>query len=257
MLVWWPLTVKGVRGLCLELRGIRSSIIYYRIRSNYSRILKISSINNGLQSSLKFVHPLRVTTSIFWTILLFEWRFGRFKIGVLLTFSILRRTFSLLLFPFVLTRGSVRLGALLLVCQKLSYHHLEVIDRLLLDPKHLLLLLLHPSLLFESPNHLLWSSCHKCKVLLLHIIVGWLRFCDSGVLIACFNSPGQGIVAYWSGDNRARKYVYFKISVKMCVLWLPWYFRYSILAIWSNSQRRDAVEALTVHSCCILTVVLC
>jgi len=72
---------------------------------------------------------------------------------VILTLSFLRRrVFSLLQFPLALAGGSVRLGTLrphLLVCQQLSYHHLEVVDRLLLDSKHLLLLLLHSSFILK------------------------------------------------------------------------------------------------------------
>jgi len=44
--------------------------------------------------------------------------------------------------------------------------------------------------------HFFWSSGHICKGLLLHIRVGRLRFSNSGVLIACFNPPGQDIVVY-------------------------------------------------------------
>jgi len=105
--------------------GIRNNIPLCRIWSNFSRLLEITSISNGLQAFLKFIHPLRVTTSIFWTFLLFRWRFGRFRIGVVLTFSFLkRRTFSSPLFPFILIRGSVRLRALralLLVCWQLGF----------------------------------------------------------------------------------------------------------------------------------------
>ena len=156
----------------------------------------VTSITNGLQAFLEFIHPLGVMSSIFWTIPLLRWSFGRLRIKVVLTLSLLRRiAFSLLLFLLALAGGSVRLGTLLplpSVCQQLSYHCLEVVDRLLLNLKHLLLLLLHLSLLFDPFSHLVYI----CECLFLHIRFGWLRFYDSEVLIAYFNALGQGIVVY-------------------------------------------------------------
>jgi len=79
----------------------------------------------------------------------------------------------------------------------MSYPHLEVVGRFLLNSKHLLLLLLHLSLLLESLSHLFWITDHICKGRFLYIKVERLRFYDSGVLITCFNPPGQGIVFHW------------------------------------------------------------
>jgi len=90
---------------------IKSSIPLCWIWSDYSQLLEITLISNNLQTFLKFVHLLRVRGSIFWTVLLFRWRYERFRIGVILTLSFLkRRSFFLLLFPFALARESVRLS---------------------------------------------------------------------------------------------------------------------------------------------------
>ena len=56
----------------------------------------------------------------------------------------------------------------------------------------------------------------------------------------------------WSGWNRARKHVYFEISVKMCVLWLPRYFRYSRMAIRVESTGTGGDRRINSSFTCIV-----
>jgi len=89
----------------------------------------------------------------------------------------------------VLTGRSAGLGTIrfLLVKQE-SYYLLEVIDRLLLDSKHILLLPLHSRPLFRSSSHLFWNIGHICESLLLYLRVGWLRLCNSRILLIYVDS---------------------------------------------------------------------
>jgi len=200
MLVQGTFTIKGLQGLWLDLETISHSTGYGRTTPASWRLLRL-------------VMAYRHFSSPF---ILLEWMSlfskspsssdgdlggSELELSSLSVFSEVELSLSFCFFRALAGRsaghGTFRL--LLRVCQQKSYHLLEVVDRLLLGSKHLLLLLLHSRLLFKSPCHLFWSTCHVCEGLLLHVSVGRLKLCDGRVLIIYFNSPSQGIIVHW-GD---------------------------------------------------------
>jgi len=59
------------------------------------------------------------------------------------------------------------------------------------------------------------------------------------------------------GKNRARKSVILKSLIKVCALWLPRYFRYSIEAKWVESTGMKSDRRFIGIFTCVLTVLLC
>ena len=61
----------------------------------------------------------------------------------------------------------------------------------------------------------------------------------------------------WSGQNRARKVYVLKSIFKVCVLWLPRYFRYSIEAKTSRIHKEGGDRSFTSWFTCVLKVLQC
>ena len=61
----------------------------------------------------------------------------------------------------------------------------------------------------------------------------------------------------WSRENHAQKVYVLKLRFKMCVLWLPRYFRYSIEAKTSRIHKDGGDRSLHGMFTCMLTVLQC
>ena len=61
----------------------------------------------------------------------------------------------------------------------------------------------------------------------------------------------------WSGENRVRKMYVLKSIVKVCVLWLPRYFRYSIEAKRDKSIETGSDRSFIGMFTCMLSVLQC
>ena len=68
--------------------------------------------------------------------------------------------------------------------------------------------------------------------------------------------PGNG-AKIWLGENRAQKVYVMKSRFKVCLLWLPRYFRYNIEAKTSQIQKDGSDRSLHGMFTCTLKVLQC
>ena len=179
-----------MKGWCLEYGRVGSRTPLCWVGPNYPHILETDSICKDLKVLLQFAHPLRITAFVLWFILLFRWKFGWLKVGMLFILSVCRRR-ALPFLPFVLgLLGRSSTFQKKFHLKQLWQHLLKGIDRFLLCSNHIELFSLDSGLLFELPGHTLGSSCHVSKSCYLRSRIQRLIFSDGRVLIIHLTSLG-------------------------------------------------------------------